>query len=88
MIALNENNNNNNIPKTNDINNNNKETKNITSSNFNPLTHYPPRYDLLGFLKPPRKDDLQILQLKDKIKIPWGEVNTNKSKAHTQSELK
>ena len=76
----------NNIPKTSDINN--KETKNITSSNFNPLTHYPPRYDLLGFLKPPRKDDLQILQLKDKIKIPWGEVNTNKSKAHTQSELK
>jgi hypothetical protein len=90
--------NNNNTNTINDVNLNNNntntnktETQKIassTTSNFNPMTHFPPRYDLLGFPKPPRKDDIQILQLKDKIKIPWGEVNTNKSKAHTQSELK
>ena len=56
---------------------------------FNPMTHIPPKYDMAGFLKPPSKskEDMNILNLKSEIKIPWNEQNSNPSGAMTQSEL-
>ena len=56
---------------------------------FNPMNHIPPKYDLYGFLKPleKRKEDMSILENKEKIKIPWCTQNSNKSGAMTRTEL-
>ena len=73
-----------------------KKEKTLTQSQsalnirgFNPMNHIPPKYDLYGFLKPleKRKEDMSILQNKDKIKIPWCTQNSNKSGAMTRTEL-
>ncbi len=56
---------------------------------FNPMTHIPPKYTIEGYLKPPSKskENMNILNMKDQIKIPWNEKNSNASGAMTQSEL-
>ena len=56
---------------------------------FNPMTHIPPKYSIEGYLKPPSKskENMNILNMKDQIKIPWNEKNSNASGAMTQSEL-
>ncbi|MCQ2819896.1 MAG: hypothetical protein MJ252_21740 [archaeon] len=55
---------------------------------FNPDTYIPPSYDLQGFLKPSYKQHSSISKLREEnIKIPWNEINTNASKAHTRTEL-
>ena len=56
---------------------------------FDPLKHVPPKYDIYGYLKPidKRREDMSILNEKDKIRIPWCEKNSNKSGAMTQTEL-
>ena len=67
----------------------NKSSLDIQSSGFNPKNHIPPKYDIYGYLKPfeKRKEDMAILEEKDKIKIPWSMKNTNKSGAMTRSDL-
>ena len=56
---------------------------------FNPMTHIPPKYTIEGYLKPPSKskENMNILNMKDQIKIPWNEKNSNASGAMTQTEL-
>ena len=85
------NNNNNNINKSikNSINkqiNNNKSIELL----FNPLTHFPPQYDIYGREKPNRYNlRYNILSKKDNIKIPWNKKNNSKSQSNiqTRSEL-
>ena len=67
----------------------NKSSLDIKNNGFNPKNHIPPKYDIYGYLRPfeKRKEDMAILEEKDKIKIPWSMKNTNKSGAMTRSEL-
>ena len=67
----------------------NKSSLDIKNNGFNPKNHIPPKYDIYGYLRPfeKRKEDMAILEEKDKIKIPWSMKNTNKSGAMTRSDL-
>ena len=60
-----------------------------TSSCFNPMTHIPPKYNIYGYLLPlnKRKQDMSILNKINNIKMPWCEINSNKSGVKTQIEL-
>ena len=81
-INNNDNNNNNNINNSiNQINNNNS-----SELLFNPLTHFPPQYDIYGRVKPNRCNlRYNILSQKDNIKIPWNKKNNSKSQSFIQT---
>ena len=66
-----------------------QDCKSKTQSNFNPLNHIPPKYDIFGYLKPPHKcrDQYNVLSERDNIKIPWNEKATNKTGVSTRTEL-
>ena len=66
-----------------------KSSLDLQSKGFNPKNHIPPKYDIYGYLRPydKRREDMAILEEKDRIKIPWSMKNTNKSGAMTRSEL-
>ena len=84
-INININNNNNNLNNSkNQINNNNS-----SELLFNPLTHFPPQYDIYGRIKP-NKYNLRynILSQKDNIKIPWNKnISKSQSFIQTRSQL-
>ena len=94
MSYINNNNNNNNININNNNNNLNNSKNQINNNNssellFNPLTHFPPQYDIYGRIKP-NKHNLRynILSQKDNIKIPWNKnISKSQSFIQTRSQL-